>query len=169
LGGGYLFGLPLGFVADSAGATIGATAAFLLGRTVGKSYVMSKLKNYPKFQAVTIAIQKSGFKPITFAFVYVGTTLKDLSDVTHGWNEVSTTRLVIAVFYFIKNTMVLITSITRIARTSLDKALAENADIEYDFASDETSKLPTTIEKTSNLWQPLVIKVDPSREHLSNN
>lgn len=34
LGGGYLFGLPLGFIADSVGATIGATAAFLLGRTV---------------------------------------------------------------------------------------------------------------------------------------
>lgn len=34
LGGGYLFGLPVGFVADSIGATIGAGAAFLLGRTV---------------------------------------------------------------------------------------------------------------------------------------
>lgn len=34
LGGGYLFGLPVGFVADSIGATIGATAAFILGRTV---------------------------------------------------------------------------------------------------------------------------------------
>ena len=34
LGGGYLFGLPVGFVADSVGATIGATAAFILGRTV---------------------------------------------------------------------------------------------------------------------------------------
>lgn len=34
LGGGYLFGLPIGFVADSFGATIGAAAAFLLGRTV---------------------------------------------------------------------------------------------------------------------------------------
>ncbi|KAB1204387.1 hypothetical protein CJ030_MR8G027180 [Morella rubra] len=62
LGGGYLFGLPVGFVADSVGATIGATAAFILGRTIGKSYVISKLKNYPKFQAVAIAIQGSGFK-----------------------------------------------------------------------------------------------------------
>ncbi|XP_063936215.1 uncharacterized protein LOC135147254 [Daucus carota subsp. sativus] len=62
LGGGYLFGLPVGFVADSTGATLGATAAFLLGRTIGRPYVKSKLKNYPRFQAVTIAIQKSGFK-----------------------------------------------------------------------------------------------------------
>ncbi|KAL2244079.1 UNVERIFIED_CONTAM: TVP38/TMEM64 family membrane protein [Sesamum indicum] len=32
LGGGYLFGLPVGFIADSVGATLGAGAAFLLGR-----------------------------------------------------------------------------------------------------------------------------------------
>ncbi|KAE9463947.1 hypothetical protein C3L33_04090, partial [Rhododendron williamsianum] len=35
-------------------------------------------------------------QPITFTFVYVGTTLKDLSDVTHGWAEVSKTRWVSA-------------------------------------------------------------------------
>ncbi|XP_042422809.1 TVP38/TMEM64 family membrane protein slr0305-like [Zingiber officinale] len=66
LGGGYLFGLPIGFIADSIGATLGATAAFLLGRTIGRPYVISKLKNYPKFQAVAIAIQRSGFKVPNF-------------------------------------------------------------------------------------------------------
>uniref|UniRef100_A0A2P2LC07 VTT domain-containing protein n=1 Tax=Rhizophora mucronata TaxID=61149 RepID=A0A2P2LC07_RHIMU len=62
LGGGYLFGLPVGFVADSIGATIGAGAAFLLGRTIGKPFVVSKLKDYPQFKSVAIAIQRSGFK-----------------------------------------------------------------------------------------------------------
>lgn len=33
-------------------------------------------------------------QPITLALVYVGTTLKDLSDVTHGWSEFSTARWV---------------------------------------------------------------------------
>lgn len=33
-------------------------------------------------------------QPITLALVYVGTTLKDLSDVTHGWNEFSPRRWV---------------------------------------------------------------------------
>jgi hypothetical protein len=33
-------------------------------------------------------------QPITLALVYVGTTLKDLSDVTHGWGEFSKTRWV---------------------------------------------------------------------------
>ncbi|KAA0033425.1 TVP38/TMEM64 family membrane protein slr0305-like [Cucumis melo var. makuwa] len=62
LGGGYLFGLPVGFVADSIGATVGAGAAFLLGRTIGKSFVVSKLKDYPQFHSVAIAINRSGFK-----------------------------------------------------------------------------------------------------------
>ncbi|ESR33053.1 hypothetical protein CICLE_v10005608mg [Citrus x clementina] len=62
LGGGYLFGLPVGFVADSIGATIGAGAAFLLGRTIGKPFVISKLKDYPQFRSVALAIRRSGFK-----------------------------------------------------------------------------------------------------------
>ncbi|KAJ7954955.1 TVP38/TMEM64 family membrane protein [Quillaja saponaria] len=62
LGGGYLFGLTVGIVADSIGATVGAGAAFLLGRTIGKPFVISKLKDYPQFRAVAIATQRSGFK-----------------------------------------------------------------------------------------------------------
>ncbi|KAJ0484151.1 putative SNARE associated golgi family protein [Helianthus annuus] len=131
LGGGYLFGLATGFLADSTGAVLGATAAFLLGRTIGRPYVIAKLGDYPQFRAIAIAIEKSGFKivlllrlvpllpfnmmnyllsvtpisiceyvmaswlgmmPITFALVYCGTTLKNLSDVTHGWGPFSKTR-----------------------------------------------------------------------------
>ncbi|XP_062021275.1 uncharacterized protein LOC133737798 [Rosa rugosa] len=173
LGGGYLFGLPVGFIADSIGATLGATAAFILGRTIGRSYVISKLKHYPKFQAVAVAIQRSGFKivlllrlapllpfnmlnyllsvtpvhigdymlatwlgmmPITFALVYVGTTLKDLSDVTHGWNEVSTTRWVFIVLGF-GISVILLICISKVAKASLEKALADNAEIEGIFSS----------------------------------
>jgi uncharacterized membrane protein YdjX (TVP38/TMEM64 family) len=65
LGGGYLFGLPIGFVADSVGATLGSGAAFLLGRTIGKPFVVAKLKDYPQFQSVALAIEKSGFKVCT--------------------------------------------------------------------------------------------------------
>lgn len=41
LGGGYLFGLPIGIIADSIGATMGAVAAFLLGGTVSFALVYS--------------------------------------------------------------------------------------------------------------------------------
>ncbi|KAG8095124.1 hypothetical protein GUJ93_ZPchr0012g20026 [Zizania palustris] len=33
-----------------------------------------------------------GMMPITLALVYVGTTLKGLSHVTHGWSEIPTTQ-----------------------------------------------------------------------------
>ncbi|OEL14285.1 hypothetical protein BAE44_0024696 [Dichanthelium oligosanthes] len=168
LGGGYLFGLPVGFVADSIGATIGATAAFLLGRTIGRPYVLSKCKDYPKFQAVAIAIQRSGFKvtscnrvatkPITLALVYVGTTLKDLSDVTHGWSEISTTRWILIISGFVLS-VVLIICVTKIAKSSLEKALAENGELDVG-----TSQLPV-VASPSDLQQPLVIKVDTNEDH----
>ncbi|KAI7984108.1 TVP38/TMEM64 family membrane protein slr0305 [Camellia lanceoleosa] len=201
LGGGYLFGLPVGFFADSIGATLGATAAFLLGRTIGRSYVISKLKNYPKFHAVAIAIQRSGFKivlllrlvpllpfnmmnyllsvtpvrlgeymlaswvgmmPITFALVYVGTTLKDLSDVTHGWAEVSTTRWVLIAAGFMIS-VILMVYITKVAKASLDKALAENGDIEGIFGSEP--RLPIVAEPPLDIQKPFIIKIDSPRDH----
>lgn len=201
LGGGYLFGLPVGFFADSIGATLGATAAFLLGRTIGRSYVISKLKNYPKFHAVAIAIQRSGFKivlllrlvpllpfnmmnyllsvtpvrlgeymlaswvgmmPITFALVYVGTTLKDLSDVTHGWAEVSTTRWVLIAAGFMIS-VILMVYITKVAKASLDKALAENSDIEGIFGSQP--RLPIVAEPPLDIQKPFIIKIDSPGDH----
>ncbi|KAI3863716.1 hypothetical protein MKW98_031308 [Papaver atlanticum] len=196
LGGGYLFGLPVGFVADSLGATLGATAAFLLGRTIGRSYVISKLKDYPKFQAVAIAIQRSGFKivlllrlvpllpfnmlnyllsvtpvsiweymlaswlgmmPITFALVYVGTTLKDLSDVTHGWGEITPTRWVVIIGGFVIS-VVLMVCVTKVAKASLEKALAENdTEIEGMLGS---QSLPIVADPQSDLHHPLIIKID---------
>lgn len=200
LGGGYLFGLPVGFIADSVGATIGATSAFILGRTIGRSYVLSKLKNYPKFQAVAIAIQGSGFKivlllrlvpllpfnmlnyllsvtpvpigvymlaswlgmmPITLALVYVGTTLKDLSDVTHGWNEVSKTRWIFIATGFVVS-VILVFCITKIAKSSLNKALAENGDFEGLL---DSPQLPIGGQPSLDIKKPLIIKIDPCGDH----
>ncbi|XP_047336800.1 TVP38/TMEM64 family membrane protein slr0305-like [Impatiens glandulifera] len=206
LGGGYLFGLPVGFFADSIGATLGATAAFLLGKTIGRSYVISKLKNYPKFQAVAFAIQRSGFKivlllrlvpllpfnmlnyllsvtpirlgeyifatwlgmmPITFALVYVGTTLKDLSDVTHGWGEISTTRWVLIACGFLLSAIVIL-YLTRIARASLEKALAENGDNIDDDGTFVSTRLPIVGEPPPppppDLHEPLVIRIESHQQ-----
>ncbi|XP_019437228.1 PREDICTED: uncharacterized protein LOC109343407 isoform X2 [Lupinus angustifolius] len=124
IGGGYLFGLPMGIIADSIGSTAGAGAAFLLGRTIGKSFVVSRLKDYPKFRLVEIAIQRSGFKPLTVALVYVGTTLKDLSDVTHGLEQFSTSRWVFIILGIVISVILMI-CVTKVAKSSLDEALAE--------------------------------------------
>lgn len=197
LGGGYLFGLTVGFIADSIGSTAGATAAFLVGKTIGRSYVVSKLKDYPQFQAVAIAVQRSGFKivlllrlvpllpfnmlnyllsvtpvsigeyilaswigmmPITFAFVYVGTTIKDLSDVTHGWNEISTTRWILLTIGSVAS-VVLMVLVTRVARKSLNKALEENEG-KLDCIL-VTPDLPVVNEPHLDILHPLIIKVEP--------
>nr|ADE76872.1 unknown [Picea sitchensis] len=198
LGGGYLFGLTVGFIADSIGSTAGATAAFLVGKTIGRSYVVSKLKDYPQFQAVAIAVQRSGFKivlllrlvpllpfnmlnyllsvtpvsigeyilaswigmmPITFAFVYVGTTIKDLSDITHGWNQISTTRWILLSIGSVAS-VVLMVLVTKVARKSLNKALEEN-DSKLDCIL-VTPDLPVVNEPHLDLLHPLIIKVEPS-------
>ncbi|PPS02201.1 hypothetical protein GOBAR_AA18463 [Gossypium barbadense] len=196
LGGGYLFGLLLGFISDSVGATVGAGAAFLLGRTLGRSLVVTRLKDYPQFRLVAIAIQRSGFKiilllrlapllpfsmlnyllsvtpvslgeyllaswlgmvPITLALVYVGTTLKDLSDVTHGWNEFSTARWAFLILGLVVS-VVLMICVTKVAKTALDKALAESEDVDSTVGS--SPELPVDSEAPVDLQQPLIIKVE---------
>ncbi|KAH9622466.1 hypothetical protein KSS87_019482 [Heliosperma pusillum] len=202
LGGGYLYGLLMGFLADSLGATLGATAAFLLGRTIGRSYVLSKITDYPKFKAVAIAIERSGFKivlllrlvpllpfnmlnyllsvtpvplweyvlatwlgmlPITLVLVYVGTTLKDLSDVTHGWQELSTSRWVFLILSILVS-VVLMVCVTRVAKTALEKALAENNDVD-DLCDFEQ---PNSDNQLNDLQQPLIIRMDSSRDSLGS-
>lgn len=202
LGGGYLFGLPVGFIADSIGATLGATAAFLVGKTIGRSYVISKLKKYPKFLAIAIAIKRSGFKivlllrfvpllpfnvlnyllsvtpvplweymlatwlgmmPITFVFVYIGTTLKDLSDVTHGWHEISKTRWIFMAFGLIIS-VIMIIYIIKIAKASLEKALAENGEI--DGLDLESAGLPILADSSLGLHRPLISSTDSTAEDL---
>ena len=59
---------------------------------------------------------------------------------------------------------VLIMCIMKIAKASLDKALAENADIEGILGSEEASTLPVKGRPTLDIQQPLVIKIDPSRQ-----
>lgn len=55
--------------------------------------------------------------------------------------------------------VVLIICVMRVAKNALDKALAENDDIEG-----STPGLPIVSESASDLNQPLVIKVEPHEE-----
>ncbi|KAK4433985.1 TVP38/TMEM64 family membrane protein [Sesamum alatum] len=202
LGGGYLFGLPVGFIADSVGSTLGAGAAFLLGRALGRSFIICKLEDYPKFRSVRIAIQRSGFKivlllrlaplvpfnllnyllsltpvpmgeymlatwlgmiPITLALVYVGTTLKDLSDVTHGLNKFSKARWAFIVLSLLVSVILMI-CVTLVAKEALDKALAEE-DERAD--GDGTPAEPPNVEADSNenLCQPILVRIDMPQEN----
>lgn len=51
--------------------------------------------------------------------------------------------------------------VTKIAKASLEKALAENPDVENILVAPQ---LPVVSGSSSNLHQPLVIKIDPSHD-----
>jgi uncharacterized membrane protein YdjX (TVP38/TMEM64 family) len=59
---GFLFGLLWGTVVVSIASTIGACAAFLIGRTFARGWVQQKVADRPKFKAIDEAVGKQGFK-----------------------------------------------------------------------------------------------------------
>ena len=62
LGAGALFGVVRGTIAVSIGSTLGATVAFILGRTVARGLIEKKVAANPSFAAVDAAVGREGFK-----------------------------------------------------------------------------------------------------------
>jgi uncharacterized membrane protein YdjX (TVP38/TMEM64 family) len=62
LGAGALFGLVRGFLIVSLASTLGATAAFLIGRTLARRWVASKIAANPRFAAIDAAVAQQGAK-----------------------------------------------------------------------------------------------------------
>jgi len=62
LAAGALFGLGKGFVTVFAGASVGATLAFLVSRYAARSWVEQKLEGHDKFAAIDRAIGDEGLK-----------------------------------------------------------------------------------------------------------
>lgn len=64
LGTGFLLGLGWGIAVVSAGSTLGATAAFLVGRRLGRDWVRARIGNRDAFRGVDRAIAVEGFKVV---------------------------------------------------------------------------------------------------------
>jgi uncharacterized membrane protein YdjX (TVP38/TMEM64 family) len=62
LGAGVVFGLARGAVIVSISATLGATAAFLVGRYAARDWVAGKIAGNPKFKAIDEAVAHEGWK-----------------------------------------------------------------------------------------------------------
>jgi uncharacterized membrane protein YdjX (TVP38/TMEM64 family) len=62
LGTGFLFKLFWGTVTVSIGATLGACAAFWVGRTVARGWIAKKVAGNAKFAAIDEAVGREGFK-----------------------------------------------------------------------------------------------------------
>lgn len=62
LGAGAVFGVGLGSILVSIGATLGATAAFLVGRYFARDWVAKKIEGNASFVAIDRAVAAEGWK-----------------------------------------------------------------------------------------------------------
>jgi uncharacterized membrane protein YdjX (TVP38/TMEM64 family) len=62
LGAGVVFGVVAGSIYVFLGATIGATAAFLVGRYLALGWISRQIENNPKFSAIDEAVAREGLK-----------------------------------------------------------------------------------------------------------
>jgi uncharacterized membrane protein YdjX (TVP38/TMEM64 family) len=70
--GGFAFGQTFGGLAlvtacVSAGSTLGASAAFLVGRSVARGWIEKKVAVHPRFRALDAAVARQGFKIVLLA------------------------------------------------------------------------------------------------------
>jgi uncharacterized membrane protein YdjX (TVP38/TMEM64 family) len=64
LGTGFLLGAGWGLLAVSIGSTLGATAAFLVGRRLGRDWVQERIGGHDRLRGVDGAIAREGFKVV---------------------------------------------------------------------------------------------------------
>jgi uncharacterized membrane protein YdjX (TVP38/TMEM64 family) len=62
IGAGVLFGVVRGSICVSIGATLGAIAAFLIGRYLAREWVRAQLEGNPRFAAIDKAVGREGWK-----------------------------------------------------------------------------------------------------------
>lgn len=62
LAAGFLFGVVAATITVSVGSTLGASAAFLVGRTFARDWIRRKMAGRPKFEAIDRAVGEQGFK-----------------------------------------------------------------------------------------------------------
>lgn len=98
LGAGVVFGVVLGSIYVFIGATIGAIAAFLVGRYFARGWIGKKIEGNQKFHAIDKAVAHEGFKivlltrlsPIfpfnllNYAFGVTGVSLQDYALASIG-------------------------------------------------------------------------------------
>lgn len=64
LGTGFLLGVAWGAVTVSIGSTLGAAAAFLIGRTLARDRIDGWVEARPRFRAVDDAVGREGFRMV---------------------------------------------------------------------------------------------------------
>lgn len=98
LGAGVVFGVVLGSIYVFVGATLGAIAAFLVGRYLARGWVSQKIAGNQQFAAIDKAVAEEGFKIVlltrlspvfpfnllNYTFGITGVSLKDYALASIG-------------------------------------------------------------------------------------
>ena len=88
IGGGALFGVVRGSIYVSVGATLGATAAFLVGSYLARDWVTRKIGAHPAFAAIDQAVADEGWR-IVFLTRFVRIFPFFLMNYAYGLTRVS--------------------------------------------------------------------------------
>lgn len=95
LGAGAIWGLAWGTVYVSVGSTLGATAAFLVGRYFMRDWVSKKVETNPKFRAIDEAVAGEGWKIVGLTRLSPAFPFS-LLNYAYGLTKVSLPQYVIA-------------------------------------------------------------------------
>jgi pyruvate/2-oxoglutarate dehydrogenase complex dihydrolipoamide dehydrogenase (E3) component/uncharacterized membrane protein YdjX (TVP38/TMEM64 family) len=166
LGAGFAYGVVIGTAVVWIAANLGAAVAFLLGRTLARSWVAGRVASSPRFAAIDRAVGREGLKivlltrlspifpfnllnyafgitrvslrdyvlgsllgmlPGTVMYVYLGSLITSLSELTSGRPGGGTAQ---HVFYFVglAATVGVTVYVTRVARRALAEATQEPAE-----------------------------------------
>jgi hypothetical protein len=91
-----------------------------------------------------------GVMPMTLAFVYVGTTIKDIQDISHGGARFTRAHVIMLAVGFVA-TIVVAILVTRIARDALCTAIEE---------SGGENDVVLVADNEPDDRQPLIIRID---------
>lgn len=164
LGAGFVFGLVAGGIAVSIGSTLGAAAAFLIGRKLARRWVEGKVRSNRKFRAIDEAVGREGFKivlltrlspvfpfnllnyaygitkvsfkqyffaswigmlPGTLMYVYLGSAVKNISDLFAGNVEDGAGQQVLF-GVGLAATVIVTIFVTRISKRALNEAIRKD-------------------------------------------
>ncbi|PCJ51455.1 MAG: hypothetical protein COA73_17385 [Candidatus Hydrogenedentota bacterium] len=95
LGGGAIYGLPLGFALVSAGSTLGATITFIISRYLARDFVEGKVASNKKFKAMDDAVAQQGWK-IVFLTRLTPVMPFSLQNYGYGITKVSLPHYILA-------------------------------------------------------------------------
>jgi uncharacterized membrane protein YdjX (TVP38/TMEM64 family) len=94
LAAGFMFGMTWGAVTASLGATLGATAAFLIARVMFHGKIEHRLTTHPNFLRIDCAISGQGFKIVLLTRLCLFFP-HDLMSYLFGLTEISLGRYVL--------------------------------------------------------------------------